>query len=232
MQSLLKGHIGSCSWTIIRLFGMVSRSSSMTSIAAARGLADLTVCAEAANAADAMLAVDSSNPDVAVIDIFLEDVSGIELTKALHETHPELPILVLSMHDENLYAERALRAGALGYVMKQEASRTILKAIRTVLQGVRCLSDHMASTLLGHAIDSTGRSASDLVKVLSERELEVFELLGEGCDRTQLAEKLNISTRTVETHRANIKYKLNAKNATDLVEQAKEWIASEASENS
>jgi len=194
--------------------------------------ADLTVCAEAANAADAMLAVDSSNPDVAVIDIFLEDVSGIELTKALHETHPELPILVLSMHDENLYAERALRAGALGYVMKQEASRTILKAIRTVLQGVRFLSDHMASTLLGHAIDSTGRSASDLVKVLSERELEVFELLGEGCDRTQLAEKLNISTRTVETHRANIKYKLNAKNATDLVEQAKEWIASEASENS
>jgi len=187
---------------------------------------DLVVCAEAGNAADAIAAVDAAEPDVAVIDIFLEDISGIELTKTLHEKHPDLPILVLSMHDENLYAERALRAGALGYVMKQEASRTILNAIRTVLQGYRFLSDQMSSTLLGQAIDGGGRSVGEISNRLSERELEIFDLLGRGLERAEIAGKLSISTRTVETHRANIKYKLNARNATDLIEQAKAWVES------
>lgn len=188
---------------------------------------DLSVCAEAANATDAILAVESAKPDVAVIDIFLEDISGIDLTKTLHDSNPDLPILVLSMHDENLYAERALRAGALGYVMKQEASRTILDAIRTVLKGYRFLSDRMSSALIGQVIDEGGQPTDKISSRLSERELEIFTMLGHGLERSEIAEKLKISRRTVETHRANIKYKLNAATANDLIQQAKAWVESD-----
>jgi DNA-binding NarL/FixJ family response regulator len=184
----------------------------------------LCVCGEAADSDDAMLVVAAQRPDLVLVDVFLDGINGIELTKMLCERDPSIRILVLSMHDEALYAERAIRAGARGYVMKQEASRRIMDAIQTVLNGGLYVSDAIKATL----DDIVGTSGlTDLALVperISSRELSVLEAIGEGLDRTQIAEKLNISIKTVETHRANIKYKLNISSASALTENAKAWV--------
>ena len=185
---------------------------------------DLTVCGEAGSAEDAMRVIEELKPDLAIVDIFLDGTNGIELTKMLHDRDPSLPILILSMHDESLYAERAIRAGAMGYVMKQEASRTILAAIRAVLEGRRYVSSHVGEMLGEQPMDAQEADLSEVVGRLSPRELDIFELIGEGKDRTEISTVLKISIKTVETHRANIKYKLNARSASELVQCARRWV--------
>ncbi|MBT3192859.1 MAG: response regulator transcription factor [Verrucomicrobia bacterium] len=189
--------------------------------------ADLTVCGEAGCMDDALKVIEEQKPDLAIVDIFLEGVNGIELTKMLHERDPRLPILVLSMHDEGLYAERAIRAGARGYVMKQEASRTILEAVRCVLDGKRYVSRHVSEILGDHTVDSDESQFESAVGRLSPRELGIFECVGAGKDRSAIAEELRISIKTVETHRASIKYKLNARSAAELQQYATRWVQGE-----
>jgi len=189
---------------------------------------NLVVCGEAGSADEAMRVVSDLKPDVAIVDIFLDGTNGIELTIMLHDLDPALPVLILSMHDEGLYAERAIRAGAMGYVMKQEASRTILDAIRTVLSGKRYVSKHVGEMLGEQPMDAKEADLSEVIGRLSPREMSIFELVGQGKDRTQISEELKISIKTVETHRANIKYKLNARSASELVQCAKRWVQSKA----
>lgn len=184
----------------------------------------LCVCGEAAGSEDALRVVTEQQPDLVLVDVFLDGVNGIELTKVLCERDPAIRILVLSMHDETLYAERAIRAGALGYVMKQEASSRIMDAIQTVLQGDLYVSDVIKATL-GDFNDPSGLTdLSQVTERISQRELSVFEAIGEGLDRSQIAERLGISIKTVETHRANIKYKLNIGTASALTQNAKAWV--------
>jgi DNA-binding NarL/FixJ family response regulator len=188
---------------------------------------DLTVCGEAASAEEAMNVIAELQPDLAIVDIFLEGTNGIELTKMLHERDATLPILVLSMHDEGLYAERAIRAGARGYVMKQEASRTILEAVRSVLAGKRYVSSHVGEILGDQPVDSDQAQFASVVGRLSPREMSIFECIGAGKERSAIAEELSISIKTVETHRASIKNKLNARSATELQQYATRWVQGE-----
>jgi DNA-binding NarL/FixJ family response regulator len=185
---------------------------------------DLSVCGEAGSAEDALQVVAELHPDLAIVDIFLDGINGIELTKQLHSRYPELPVIVLSMHDEQLYAERARRAGALGYVMKQEASRTIMDAIDAVMGGRLYFGGDIILESSDAGNDNLSVSAA-AVDSLSERERNIFRLIGEGLARNQIAEKLDISTKTVETHRSNIKYKLDIGSAADLKECAALWLS-------
>jgi DNA-binding NarL/FixJ family response regulator len=194
---------------------------------------DLNVCGEAGSASEALDVLADLQPDLAIVDIFLDGTNGIELTREIRARYPKMPVLILSMHDEALYAERAIRAGAAGYVMKQEASRTIMDAIRTVMSGKRYISKSVAD-MLGddsYADENTNSNALPQVDKLSRRELDIFRLIGEGRSRSEIAEVLDISTKTVETHRANIKYKLNAGSASDLKKYANEWLRSQLNNN-
>lgn len=180
---------------------------------------DLTICGEFEDAASAFSALPTLKPDLALVDISLKASSGIELLKNIKSAHPRIQVLVLSMHDEALYAERVLRAGASGYIMKQEAPERVLVAIRKVMAGEIYLSEKMSSKLMHQLIG--GRTASgSLIDRLSDRELEVFGLIGQGHGTRQIAEELHLSIKTVESHRAHIKEKLNLKNATELVHRA------------
>lgn len=185
--------------------------------------ADLSVCGEAGSAEKALQVIKKVKPDLAIVDIFLEGANGIELTKMLHARDPKLPILILSMHDEALYAQRAIRAGAMGYVMKQEASRTIVDAIRSVMSGKRYVSSQI-SNMIGDATQNQSSSEFDgKIECLSDRELDIFKLIGAGLSRGKIAAELDISIKTVETHRANMKYKLNAGSAAELKTYAEQW---------
>ena len=188
---------------------------------------DLEVCGEAGSAREALEVIEDLRPDLAIVDIFLEGANGIELTKDLRAKFPGMPVLILSMHDEALYAERAIRAGAMGYVMKQEASRTIMDAIRTVMSGKRYLSSSVAA-MLGESAAGNESAMSGNPDALSQRELDIFQLIGRGESRGNIARILDISTKTVETHRANIKYKLNIASAAELKECARQWVAANA----
>lgn len=189
---------------------------------------DLDVVAEAENARSAMTAVKEHQPDLVVVDLTLKDIGGMELIKQLRSNYEELPILVLSMHDENLYAERVLRAGAGGYVMKETASEKLVEAIRTVLRGEIYLSEKMASRVLGRMV---GHRAATLdrspIETLSDRELEVFEWIGRGLGTRQIAERLCVSVKTVESHREHIKEKLKLGSAPELVQHATRWVMQE-----
>lgn len=186
---------------------------------------DLVVCGEAGGMPAALAAVEARKPDLVLIDIFLEGgANGIELIKALHKPYPDLPMLVLSMHDPGLYAERCLRAGARGYVMKQEASRTILKAIRTVLNGGHYLSERISATMVEQVLNEPLPGQVINPYRLSDRELEIFELLGQGLSRSRIAEKLNLSVKTVETHRAHIREKLDLRDSSALAYRAMLWV--------
>ena len=184
---------------------------------------DLQVCGQASAASRALEAVSRLRPDLVVVDLSLQGGSGLELIKQINKLHPHLHMLVLSMHDEALYAERCLRAGALGYVMKQEEAGTVMQAVRSVLRGEVHLSKavrgRMLRTLVGRQLapDQTG------IAHLSDREIEIFQLIGEGRTTRQIAQKLHLSLSTVETHRAHIKEKLNLRNAAELMRAAVEW---------
>lgn len=186
--------------------------------------ADLMVCGEADEAPKAFDAVATMKPDVALVDISLKGGNGLELIKNIKARFPELPLLVLSMHDESLYAERALRAGSLGYVMKEVAIENVITAIRRVLAGEIFLSDKMKARLLNQYVSGRGKKAGSPIETLTDRELEVFRLIGEGRGTRQIAGDLHLSVRTVEAYREYIKDKLNLKNSTELVQHAFQWV--------
>jgi DNA-binding NarL/FixJ family response regulator len=181
---------------------------------------DLVVCGEAATAAEAMLAVANAKPAAAIIDISLKDSSGIELIKDLKKTSPNLVVLVLSMHDESLYAERALRAGAKGYIMKRETTRKVTDALRRVLEGKFYVSETIAETITTQFVEGKTQVLRSPVEQLSDRELAVFDLLGEGRGTRQIAEVLRVSVKTVQSYCARIKEKLNLGSGADLIREA------------
>lgn len=190
--------------------------------------ADMVVCGEAEEGPKAFELAGTLTPDVAVVDISLKGSNGIELIKNLKARYPDLPTLVLSMHDESLYAERALRAGSRGYIMKEEAIEQVLVAIRRALAGEIFLSDKMKSKMIQQMATGRTKSAASPIEQLTDRELEVFRLIGEGCSTRQIAGQLHLSVRTVEAYREYIKAKLGLKNATELVQHAFHWVHYEA----
>jgi DNA-binding NarL/FixJ family response regulator len=181
---------------------------------------DMTVCGMAGDVAAALTAVKSLAPDVALVDIMLGGRDGIELVKELHDSGYTTPILILSMHDETLYAERALRAGAKGYVMKQEPAAVLMKAIRQVVEGRIYVSERIAAKVLNQFASSASFDSLSPVERLTDRELEVFRLIGQGIGVHEIAEKLFISFRTVESHREHIKQKLNLTSTSELLRYA------------
>jgi DNA-binding NarL/FixJ family response regulator len=187
---------------------------------------DMSVCGEAESVVEALDGIQKALPDLVVVDISLQNGNGLELIKELHGRYPQLPVLVLSMHAETSFAERALRAGARGYVVKHEASEKILTAIRQVYQGGVFLSDHLKDVLLRQLVCGAAINQTTGMDRLSDRELEVFHLLGEGFGTRQIAEKLGISVKTVETYRAHLKRKLKLPNGTELVRYAIQWSKS------
>jgi DNA-binding NarL/FixJ family response regulator len=189
--------------------------------------ADLVVCGEAEDATEAMLVLTSSRPDVLIVDISLNGPDGIDLLKNIRITHPSLPVLILSMHDESIYAERALRAGANGYIMKQEATEKVLVAVRRILNGGIYVSDRIANKMLKHYITGTGTLKDSSISDLSDRELEVFRLIGEGHGTRQIAEELHLSIKTVESYQAHIKDKLSLRSARELMQHAIQWNLNE-----
>src|SRR5271170_384070 len=188
---------------------------------------DLVVCGEAEEATGAMHILASARPDVLIVDISLNGPDGLDLLKNIRTTHPTLPVLILSMHDESIYAERALRAGANGYIMKQEATEKVLVAIRRILRGEVYLSDRVSSKMLQQYVRGSSTARESPVADLSDRELEVFRLVGEGHGTRQIAEELHLSVKTVETYQAHIKEKLSLRNARELVQHAIEWHLTE-----
>jgi len=185
---------------------------------------DMEFCCEAADAASAIEAIYAARPDVAVIDLSLKESNGIDLIKDLKQRMPELRVLVLSMYDEFLYAERVLRAGARGYVTKNEASENVISAIRKVVAGQIYLSPQMASKMLAKFVDGPDVGDTRLQDRLTDRELQIFSLFGQGMTRGQIAEQLHISVKTVESHRENLKRKLNLDTATELLQHAICWV--------
>lgn len=187
---------------------------------------DMTVCGEADSVQTALELIKTATPHVALVDLSLKNESGLELIKDIRARFPSVLILVLSMHDEMFYAERVLRAGARGYIMKQQATHQVLVAIRRILGGEVYLSEAMASKVLRNFTgDKTEKSGSSVDK-LSDRELEVFRLIGSGLGTRQIAERLSRSVKTVETYREHIKLKLNLKDSSELVQNAIQWSQS------
>lgn len=184
---------------------------------------DLAVCGDAEDSGSALRRIEEIKPDLAVIDISLNGPDGLDLLKSIRTHDANLPVLILSMLDESLYAERALHAGANGYIMKQEATERLLVAIRRILAGEIYLSEHMSNRML-HRFAAGGPVGSQSpIAELSDRELEVFRLIGEGRGTRQIAVELHISVKTVESYQAHIKEKLSLKNARELVQQAIQW---------
>jgi DNA-binding NarL/FixJ family response regulator len=184
---------------------------------------DLEVCGEAEAAWSVPAALATLNPDVMVLDISLSGPDGFDLLKGVRLTHATLPILVLSMHDESLYAERALRAGANGYIMKQEATDKVLVAIRRILRREVYVSDRIANRMLQQIVSKSTTAPEASVDSLSDRELEVFRLIGDGKGTREIATALNLSVKTVESYQAHIKEKLGLPTARALVQRAIEW---------
>ncbi|HNV20160.1 MAG TPA: response regulator transcription factor [Candidatus Hydrogenedentes bacterium] len=184
---------------------------------------DITVCAEAEDIAEAVTALEACHPDLVIVDIVLKNANGLELLKRLPSLAPETKALVVSMHDEQIYAERVLRAGARGYVMKQEADEVIVTAIRRVLQGGIYVSDQVNERILMNFAQNQARFEASPVEFLTDRELEVFELIGQGISTRQIGERLSISIKTVETYRARIKEKLRLESGAELVQTSVEW---------
>jgi DNA-binding NarL/FixJ family response regulator len=182
---------------------------------------DLTVCGEADNAAAAEREILARQPDLAIVDMSLNGSSGFDLIRSLHREMPALRILALSMHDEKLYAERCIRAGAHGYLMKRESSKRIVGAVRDVLKGKRFVSDQMAAMFLEKFMD--GNVSQGTLSHLSDRELEVFNLLGQGLASRKIAATLNLNLKTVQGYCARIKQKLHITTATELLREATRW---------
>src|SRR5271155_5662562 len=185
--------------------------------------ADLAVCGEAEGAHSAFHAITTLRPDIVVLDISLSGPDGLDLLKEIRTKTSNLPVLILSMHDETIYAERAMRAGANGYIMKQEATEKVLVAIRRILQGDVYLSDRLTNTMLQQYVRGASPTKSSPLLNLTDRELEVFRLIGEGHGTRQIADELHLSVKTIESYQAHIKEKLALRNARELVQHAIEW---------
>lgn len=188
---------------------------------------DFLVCGEAADAKQALAAVHLYHPSLAIIDLALGGTSGLDLIKAIHVERPEIQILALSMYEESLYAERVLRAGARGYIMKQEAPDRIVVAIRRILRGNIYLSKKMGEALLRQLATGRPPEISSPLGRLSDRELEVFRLIGQGVSLREIAQKLHLSIKTIETHREHIKKKLHLKNSRELLQHSIHLVQSE-----
>jgi DNA-binding NarL/FixJ family response regulator len=185
---------------------------------------DLAVCGEADDLEGGLLALETLQPDVVLVDISLGGANGIDLIKRIRAGGSPAPVLVVSMHDESIYAERALRAGARGYIMKDQATSRVLTAIRRLLEGEIYLSERMVSRILHKLVDGpSGLGASPLDR-LSDRELEVFQLIGPGRSTRQIAERLQVSVKTIETYRAHIKEKLRLTSAAEVFQRASQWV--------
>jgi DNA-binding NarL/FixJ family response regulator len=189
---------------------------------------DLEVCGEASNATEAVQLVTERKPDLVVVDISLGVNSGIDLIKTIRSTYDDLPLLVVSMHDESLYAERSLRAGAMGYVMKHESGKTVRAAIRKVLGGEMYLSERMSSTVISKFMRGQPDRPASPLETLSDRELEVFRMLGHGKGTRQIAQDLNVTVATINSFRNRIKDKLHLKTATEVMLHAIQWSREEA----
>jgi DNA-binding NarL/FixJ family response regulator len=188
---------------------------------------DLVVCGEEEDASNALSAIDKVKPDLVIADIALKDSSGLELMRNLKVQYPKLPVLVVSAHDETIYAEVAFRAGALGYLMKQEALEKVLPAIRRVLDGNIYVSDAMAAKMLQQQVRGKTDLQESPVKSLSDRELEVFQMIGEWKKTSEIAHELHLSVKTIEYYREQIKRKLNLKNSAELTQYATAWVKKE-----
>lgn len=185
---------------------------------------DMEVCGTAKDMLRTLKALEKVKPDIVTVDISLQDASGLELMKDIRARFPDLPMLALSMHQESFYAERAIRAGARGYITKQEASKKVIAALRKVLEGGLYLSDRMKEELLLSIIGDNGPdTATSPIDRLTDRELEVFQLIGQGKGTTQIAEQLCLSAKTIETYRARIKEKLTLKSGSELMRCAFQW---------
>jgi len=187
---------------------------------------DLSVCGEAETAGNAFEAITALKPDLVLADISLPDKNGLELIKDVQSVAPGLAVLVISMHDESLYAERVLRAGGRGYIMKQEGGKKLMQAIRQVLSGQIYVSEKMSATILELFSGRRAEAESAPVGKLSDREFEVFQLIGQGKSTKEIAAGLHLSAKTVEVHRINIKQKLDLKSAPELIRYAVRWIES------
>ncbi len=184
---------------------------------------DLVVCGETESAPQALQAIAQARPDVAIVDISLKDSSGIELIKSLKQSQPAVAVLVLSMHDESLYAERALRAGAKGYIMKRETTKKVIDAIRRVLEGKLYISNIVAEAITARSVTGKVPASQTPIEQLSDRELEVFEMLGQGLGTRQIAETLRVSIKTVQVYCARMKEKMNLGSGTELLREAFRW---------
>jgi len=184
---------------------------------------DLSVCGEADGAHSAFHAIETLRPDMVVLDISLSGPDGLDVLKEIRMKTASLPVLILSMHDESIYAERAMRAGANGYIMKQEATEKVLVAIRRILQGEVYLSDRLTNTMLQQYVRGVSPTKMSPLVSLTDRELEVFRLIGEGHGTRQIADELHLSVKTIESYQAHIKEKLALRNARELVQHAIEW---------
>src|SRR5271155_1331034 len=189
--------------------------------------ADLAVCGQAEEMHSALSAIQNNRPDILIVDISLNGPDGLELLKNIRLKSPRLPVLILSMHDESIYAERALRAGANGYIMKQEATEKVLIAIRRILKGEVYLSDRLTNRMLQHFVRGPVATTDSPLANLTDRELEVFRLIGDGHATRQIADELRISVKTVESYQAHIKEKLALRSARELVQHAIKWSVSE-----
>lgn len=185
---------------------------------------DLQVCGEAEDRAGALAVIATTQPDLVIVDLTLKESHGMDLIKDLQTQQPQVRILVVSMQEESLYAERVIRAGAHGYITKQEATRKVLHAIRKVLAGEVYLSETLTVQLLSRVVGRSRPEAALSVSSLADRELQVFEMIGRGLGTRQIAEKLHLDVKTIETYRARIKEKLKLKDAAELLRSAIQWV--------
>lgn len=190
----------------------------------------LIFCGGAGNAEQALGALSAARPDLVITDLTLPGRSGLDLIKDIKAFDPELPVLVFSMHDENFYAERALRAGARGYLMKEAGSERMLDAIRQVLAGEISVSPRMASRILTIFSGSRPRGSSAPIEKLTDREFDVYQLIGRGKTTKEIADQLHLSHKTVAVHRANIKEKIGVGSATELTHHAVRWVETQSTE--
>jgi DNA-binding NarL/FixJ family response regulator len=188
---------------------------------------DLVVCGEAESTRSALEAVKDLKPDVVLVDLTMPGGEGIEFIKDLRTLHPEVAVLVVSMHDEEVYAQRALRAGSRGYIMKSEGGEQLVKAIHQVLEGKIYLSDKMAGKVLEVFSGQRQRSETSTLDKLSDREFEVFRLLGQGLTTREISERLRLGTKTVDTHRLHLRQKLGFKTGAALIKYAIQWAGSQ-----
>ena len=184
----------------------------------------MEICGEAEDSPAAIRGVGEANPDAIIVDISLKGANGLELIKNLKAIHEDIPILMFSMHDETIYAQRALRAGAKAYVMKKESPSKVVDAIRKIIQGEIYVSPSVADQVLHQIVSGPGNVSTSPVDRLTDRELEVVQLIGRGLSSREVAESLHLSVKTIESHRAHVKEKLSLRNATELVQFSVQWV--------